>query len=347
MKHDGKFASFCRKIAGLDRNPPFVFYAGENQDELEELLNTARARLQKEFGTCDEVHISGLDNDAATWHAEMMTMPMFPSGRLILIRHAEALLKRIEGQAKVLANYLRDFPQVPAFTISVLQFRERKIGKKLQPLEELALIYDELPAGPEELTENLVERCAALGYKADREALELLVDKSAGVRKTVQANFDRLLTYRLHEKEIRIADVEELVENSESNMHFRLLDETARRNIPECLQILQLHALDEPEQLIAALARLFSEALRYDYYQKNGIQLADIGKMISNRPLSGYPLKKSAERWATLVHRYSPAGIRVVMDALVRADVLCKESRDATQQQVILTSFYLMLSRGL
>lgn len=343
---DGKFSAFCRKIAGLPKNPSFVFFISENADELNELLSTVAERLKKDYGACDEVHLSGLDNDAASWHAEMMTMPMFPSGRLILVRHAEALLKRIEASPKILANYLHDFPQVPEFTVSILQFKEKKITKKLQALEEMAHVYEELPASPEELTDNLLERCAALGYRAEREALELLVDKSAGVRKTVQANFDRLLTYRLHEKEIRIADVEELIDNSESNMHFRLLDETARRNISECLQILQLHTLDEPEHLIAALAKLFSEALRYQYYIQNGMQLADIGRIISSRPLTGYPLKKSAERWNTLLHKYSPSGIRLVMDALLKADILCKESRDATQQAVILTSFYLMLSRG-
>jgi|GEM_PF-3597475 len=345
-KLDSKFSAFCRKIAALAKNPPFIFFVSENADELNELLAIVAERLKKEYGACDEVHLSGLDNDAASWHAEMMTMPMFPSGRLILVRHAEALLKRIEASPKILANYLHDIAQVPEFTVSVLQFKEKKITKKLQPLEELAHVYEELPASPEELTDNLLERCAALGYSADREALELLVDKSAGVRKTVQANFDRLLTYRLHEKEIRVQDVEELIDNSESNMHFRLLDETARRNIPECLQILQLHALDEPEYLIAALAKLFSEALRYQYYLQNGMQLADIGRIISARPLTGYPLKKSAERWNTLLHKYSPSGIRLVMDALLKADILCKESRDATQQSVILTSFYLMLSRG-
>jgi hypothetical protein len=35
------------------------------------------------------------------------------------------------------------------------------------------------------------------------------------------------------------------------------------------------------------------------------------------------------------------------MDALVKADTLIKENSDAGQQQVILTSFYLMLSRAL
>lgn len=344
---DSKFSSFCRKIGSLNGSIPFIFFVSENNDELTELLQVLHTKLEKEFGACDEVHLSGLDNEAASWHAEMMTMPMFPSGRLILVRHAEALLKRIESQPKVLNNYLHDFPQVPAFTVSVLQVKEKKLSKKLAPLEELAHIYEEAASTPEELTNNLVERAQALGYRADREALELLVDKSAAMRKILQANFDRLLTYRLHEKDIRIEDVEELIESSESNMHFRLLDETARRNIGECLQILQLHALDEAEQLIGALIKLFSEALRYHYYQKNGMQLADIGRIISSRPLTGYPLKKSAERWNTLLHKYSPGGIRLVMDALLRADMLCKETRDATGQRVILTSFYLMLSRAL
>lgn len=343
---DGKFTAFCRKIESLSGVPRFVFFVGDNNEELEELMLALRTRLTALYGSCDEVHLSGYDNDAATWHAELMTMPMFPSGRLILIRHAEALLKRIDSQPKVLANYLRDFTLAPEFSVSVLQFTEKKIPKKLQPLEELAQVYEDVPLSADEIADHLVQRSQALGFKAEREAIDLLVDKAAGNQKIAFAGFDRLITFRLHEKEIRVADVEEVIGNSESNMHFRLIDETARRNIPECMRILQLHALDSGEQLIAALARLFSEALRYHYYQQSGMALPEIGQIIAQRPLTGYPLKKSAERWSVLLQKYSPAGVRTVLDALVKADALCKETSDASQQQVVLTSLYLMLSRA-
>lgn len=343
---DNKFAGFTRKIASMSTTPSLLFYVGENAEELEELLKVLREKLTAAYGACDEVHLSGLDNEVSAWHAEMMTMPMFPSGRLILIRHAEALLKRIEGQAKVLTNYLADAPQAPQFTVSVLQFREKKLGKKIQPLEELALVYEDIPLGPEAIADHIQERAATLSYKIDRETAELIVDKSAGQQKAAFANFDRLLTFRLHEKEIRVEDVEEMLSQAESNLHFRLIDETARRNIGECLKILEVHALDEAELLVAALIRLFSEALRHHYYRASGMEIGEIGQIISTRPMTGYPLKKSAERWTILVQKYSPAGIRLVMDALLRADQLCKEIRDQTQQQVILTSFYLMLSRA-
>ncbi|MBN8221914.1 MAG: hypothetical protein J0L53_13390 [Spirochaetes bacterium] len=343
---DGKFPAFCRRIAGMEGNPPFIFYVGESAEELEELVKVMRDKLAKTYGSCDEVHLSGLDNDVSAWHAEMMTMPMFPSGRLILIRHAEALLKRIEGQAKVLANYLRDTTVAPEFTVSILQFKEKKLGKKIQVLEELALVYEDVPLGPEEIVAQIADRAAALGYKIARETIELIVEKSAAQQKTAFANFDRLLTFRLHEKEIRNEDVEEVVGQSESNLHFRLIDETARRNIAECLRILEVHALDEAELLVAALIRLFSEALRHHYYRASGMETGEIGQIIAARPLTGYPLKKSAERWSILVQKYSPQGIQLIMDALLKADQLCKEIRDTTQQQVILTSFYLMLSRA-
>lgn len=344
---DRKIAAFCRKIESLSAAPRFVFFISEQNEELEELLTTLRDKLTKLYGSCDEVHLSGYDNDAATWHAEMMTMPMFPSGRLILVRHAEALLKRIDGQPRVLASYLHDFPRVPDFTVSVLQFGEKKLPKKLQPLEELSLIYEDEPLSPEELAEHLMARAQALGFTAEREAIDLLIDKCASIERLVLAGFDRLITFRLHEKTISVSDVAEVIDTAESNLHFRLLDETARRNIGECLRILQLHALESAEQLIAALARLFSEALRYHYYERSGMSASEIGQVIAQRPLTGYALKKSIERWNMLLQKYSPAGIRVVMDALVKADTLIKENSDAGQQQVILTSFYLMLSRAL
>ncbi|HMV34886.1 MAG TPA: hypothetical protein PKW28_02975 [Turneriella sp.] len=344
---DHKLTALCRKIQSMPAVPRFVIFVADQNEDLAELLSTLREKLVTSFGSCDEVHLSGYDNDAATWHAEMMTMPMFPSGRLILIRHAEALLKRIDGQARVLANYLHDFPQAPEFTVSVLQFGEKKIPKKLQPLEELALVYEDQPLSPEELADHLSARAQGLGFTAERDALDLLIDKCAGKERLVLAGFDRLITFRLHEKKISVADVEEVIGTAESNMHFRLLDETARRNVGECLRILQLHALESAEQLIAALARLFSEAMRYHYYERSGMSAAEIGQVIAQRPLTGYPLKKSIERWSLLLQKYSPAGIRLVMDALVKADILIKENSDAGQQQVILTSFYLMLSKAL
>lgn len=342
-----KLQAFCRKLESMSALPRFIFFVAEESADLEELLQTLRARLVSLYGNCDEIHFSGHDNDVTTWHAEMMTMPMFPSGRLILVRHAEALLKRIENQPRVLANYLHDFAQVPDFTVSVLQFDEKKIPKKLQKLEGLALVYENEPLSAEELVRHLAARAETLGFSTESEALELLIDKCAGKERLVFAGFDRLITFKLHEKVISVADVEEIIGNAESNMHFKLLDETARRNIGECLRILQLHALDSAEQFIAALARLFSEALRYHYYDQSGMRAEEIGRIIAQRPLAGYALKKSIERWSILLNKYSPAGIRVVMDALVRADMLIKQNPDATAQQVVLTSFYLMLSRTL
>lgn len=342
-----KLQAFCRKLDSISALPRFIFFVSEENSDLEELLQTLRTRLSALYGNCDEIHLSGYENDAATWHAEMMTMPMFPSGRLILVRHAEVLLKRIESQPRVMTSYLHDFSLVPDFTVSVLQFGEKKIPKKLQKLEELALVYENEPLSPEELSRHLAARAESLGFSAETEALELLIDKCAGKERLVFAGFDRLITFKLHEKRINVADVEEIIGTAESNMHFRLLDETARRNIGECLRILQLHALDSAEQLIAVLARLFSEALRYHYYKQSDMPAEEIGRVIAQRPLAGYALKKSIERWSILLSKYSPAGIRVVMDALVRADMLIKQSPDATGQQVVLTSFYLMLSRTL
>lgn len=345
-KTSSKFAAFCRKLEGGSQHTPYVFFVGESSEELQELLSVLRQKLIEKFGSCDEVHLSGMDNETASWHGELMTMPMFPSGRLILVRHAEALLKRIDAHARTLQNYLHDIPQAPDFTVTVLQFREKKIPKKLQVLEDLAQVYEDVAMTGPELVDHLVSRAAALGFKVDRDTIEYLVDKSAGQQKTAFANFDRLLTFRLHEKEIRIEDVEEVAMSAESNLHFQLLDHTAHRNIGECMQLLQRHALESGEQFVAALVRLFSEALRFHYYRDAGMQLAEIGQIISTRPMTGYPLKKSAERWTTLVNKYSPDGIRLVMEALVRADALCRETADAGRQQVILTSLYLMLSRG-
>ncbi|HRP69306.1 MAG TPA: hypothetical protein PLY93_07230, partial [Turneriella sp.] len=122
-----------------------------------------------------------------------------------------------------------------------------------------------------------------------------------------------------------------------------LLDATARRQISECLQILERHAIDEIELFVAALARLFSEALRFHYYKDSGIEFSEIGKIIGARPISGYALQKSAERWSILVQKYTPDGIRRIMEALVRADRTLKATSDAAQKQTLLTSFYLML----
>lgn len=337
------FDVFNKKLGELKKSPSFVFYVGESADEMERLLETLRHRLTRDFGAIDETHLSGLDNEITMWHAELLTMPMFPSGRLIFIRHAEALLKRIEPQTKALENYIRAIENVPDFTVSVLQFREKKIGKKFKALEDLALIYEDTPLNFKEIVAQIDERAAKLGYTISRETIELLVDKCAAQQKVAFAAFDRLLTFRLHEKIIRDEDVEEVVSQNESNLHFQLLDATARRQISECLQILERHAIDEIELFVAALARLFSEALRFHYYKDSGIEFSEIGKIIGARPISGYALQKSAERWSILVQKYTPDGIRRIMEALVRADRTLKATSDAAQKQTLLTSFYLML----
>jgi len=346
MAANEKFSAFLRKMGSATTHTPYLIFVSESNEELNEVCEVIRTRLTNAFGAVDEVHLSGLDHDAASWHAELLTVPMFPTGRLILVRHAEALLKRIESQPKVLATYATDLAKTQPFVTTILQMAEKKISKKLQVIEDLGQLYEEMPAGPEDIALDLLERCGALGYKVNRDTIELLVERSAGQRKIAAANFDKLITYKLHEKEIREEDVLEVTEQSESNLHFRLLDETARRNIPACLQILERHSLDAAEALVAALAKLFGEALRFMYYRESGMQLADIGKILTARPLSGYALKKTGERCSMLIQKYSPQGIERVLEALVKADLRCKENSATSEQQVIITGFYLMLSKS-
>ncbi|MBV6493766.1 MAG: hypothetical protein LDLANPLL_01789 [Turneriella sp.] len=340
------FDIFNKKLAELKKSPPYVIYVGDNNGEIERLLITLRKRLENEFGSLDEVHLSGLDNEISSWHGELLTMPMFPSGRLILIRHAESLLKKIDATPKALGNYLHAIENPTDFTISLLQFRENKISKKFKALEDLALTYEETQLGFAEIVNEIAERAAQFGYKITTDTIEYLVEKCAAQQKIAFSAFDRLLTFRLHEKEIRIEDIDEVISQSESNQHFKLIDATAHREINECLHILETHTIDEVELFVAALIRLFSEALRFHYYKNSGMDLTEIGKIIGTRPISGYPLKKSAERWSTLVQKYNPDGIRFVMDALVRADRMVKSTGDAAMKRVLLTSFYLMLVKN-
>ncbi|MCX7631948.1 MAG: hypothetical protein N2Z22_01295, partial [Turneriella sp.] len=189
----------------------------------------------------------------------------------------------------------------------------------------------------------LEQRAQALGVHCEPGAMELLVEKCAGDHRQVLAAFDRLITYRLHDKQIGTADVEEVVSAVSSNLHFRLLDKTAERNITECLRLLEYHTLESAEQFVAALARLFSEALRFYHYERGGLTAEEIGRTIAPRPLAGYALKKAMERWRLLLRRYSMAEICNALDALVRADLLVKEQTELSQQKAILTAFYLKL----
>ncbi len=340
------FTSFCQKIETIGALPRLIFFIGENQDDLNTLLDALRTRLKSTFGSIDEVHIAGTDNEIARWHAEMMTMPMFPTGRLILVRHADALLKRIAANSKATANYLRDISQSPDFTVSVLFSTEKKLPTSLAAIEDEALIYEDTPLTGEALANSIAERLQNLGFKIERDALERLLEKSAGIQKTALQALDRLVTFKLHEKEIRIEDVEEVMSQAESNMHFRLLDATARRNTAECLRLLELHSMENIQPWINALGQLFANALRYRHYRQGGLDETQIGQLIYSRTPNRYAFQQDQSRWNALLQKYSIATIESVLEALVRADILCKETSDLSQQRVILTSFYLMLSRN-
>ena len=336
-----------RLAAKIEKNRtpiPFIIYVGDAPESLHALSDAVRKFLSARYENVEEIFFSGISDEPNGWHGEMMTIPMFPAGKLILIRHAEAMLKKIESNKEILKRFAEDLSRISEFSTTILQFDQKKIPAKLKELENIALEFEEPVITPQLLLSKLKSRAKDVAYRLEDECIEILCERSAFQPKLAFQYFEQLLTLCMHEKYIRIQDVEDALGQQDSNHHFKLIDLISERNIAQAMHLLNQHEYDDGVMVLAGWIKLFIEALRFREYSQSGISLEEMHRRMGYFSAHAYSIKKNAARWQQLLRNYSAAELSQLLEILLRTDHLLKEQTDANAQKIILTGLMIALS---
>lgn len=338
-----KAATILPKLKKTGELPQIILVMSRDYAICEEIHALYKERISENGAEPEEVHLNGHETEAGVFHGELSTIPMFEINRLIWLRHADPVLKKIAANKTVLSYFLRDLTNIPESTRLLIQLDEPKVPKALEVLTKLAWSVEEEPLKEKDLPGYVKLRTGMMDFEIDDEAIDELTRRYAINPTQITAALDRLFAYCLHEKKINRADVEEVCFDIEGSVVFKIIDLIASRQIDPALKTLRSYKIEESGLLSSMLAKTFIEGMRYHKLKEAGVGLKEIHKRLDWNTGHSFIIRKNEERVNKLARYYPLAQLEKILASLPQLDQRLKENSSPLFQKTILTMFIASL----
>lgn len=310
--------------------------------EWQQLVSYCKLVLNEKFPSAEIISLAGVDTDAATFHAELSTMPMFEPERIIIVSHADPLLTQIAQDKTIFKKFEQDFQSIPETTFLILQLDKPDVPNAWKFIEKLAK-----RVGPEKVPDwqvagKLKERAEKSGFSISMEACELIAEKVHYSWEHAIVIYDQVMLYCLEEKKIGAEDVSLVATDEQGNLFFKLLDEIALGNIENAIGIFQKHQIDNPDLLFFQWTKLFFQLAKYQLWKNLPDNL--IWEQLGVNTKRQYVFKKTKERFINMDRAYPPKRIRNILHRLTGLDEKMKETGQKNEQVTICLSFLFYLT---
>lgn len=344
--------AFGKLLQGQKTFPMLVFYYGKDTRLAEDMYHEYLSHLQKIFSTFEETHINGAEVDLAVFHAELCTIPMFESNRLIWLRHADNMFKTIDkkkdnNSKKAIQNFISDFSGVPKTTAAFIHLDEDKIATSFTSITKNQFEVMQQDLKEKDLPAYIRQKVMSAGYQMESKAELLLMEKCAYETKQVLRELDNLFTYCLKEKVISTKDIEEFSTDMEGDLLYAILDLVAQRNIDKAIQKFSQNKMDEKTSGLFSvlLTRLFTDALRYRYLHSLGLSTRDIHSRLGYPIHHDFIVQKNERKLKQISQLYNSHEISAILEQSYILDERLKTK--AAAQKQILFAFLFFLKKPL
>jgi DNA polymerase-3 subunit delta len=284
------------------------------------------------------------DMDAKSFDAVVSLMPMMAERRVVVIREAGALRK---DTRKALERYLK----TPASDVLLLLV-EAAGGKTDRELAQLATSVQFDPLNADKVPRWIAKHATELNVSISHGAIDLLQAGIGNDLYQLAAELDKLASYS-NGREINEDAVSAVVGVRRGETMADLLDAIARRNVKQALTLVD-HVLAQPKtsavSIVMALATQtvalawgrskLDEGLSPGRLQSEySSLLKQLGSVYTGRPWGS-----AATAWASTIDSWDHEGLQKAFDALIEADVILKETRFSSEEQVLTTLILAMCS---
>ena len=175
---------FYQKLSQLDpQNPPVVLVSGTDESIFDEVLKKLEAKMQSFEPVITT--FSGEPGDGERFLEEVFNIPLFSPYRMIVFRHAEAVLPALLSRDSSRDSYQTDLSSRPDATLLVIQ-HEGTVGKALQKaLGSKTLHYVSRDIFAEKLEQAIEQMAHGAGLILSQEALYEIKERT---QKRLQTN---------------------------------------------------------------------------------------------------------------------------------------------------------------
>ena len=323
-------------LASGKKIPEKLIYLGSENHLCEDLMQAYHNTIKKKEPFFERTLINGLEASPQELYSELFTIPLFASARMIAVKHADYLFKRIESESNILKRFEHDLKIWPKSIYCFLQFDSSAIPKKFALLKTLSVTFKpSIPKG-DRLISYYIRKANKMGCKIESKTLEFLAGKCAWDFYRIQQVFDQL-TLHLAPLNEEISEnlnvtqemIEELCADWDGDFYFAILDDIAEKKIQCCIQKIHQHNFDDGRELFSSFAKLFVDSYRYFYFTKLGLPSAEILDQLNMKTAHPYMIKKNQQRYQKLIQHYPENSISFVFKYLSKLDEALKiESKE-------------------
>ena len=333
------FSSGLKKSAAL---PNIIIAQSSVHESIQLVYNSLLDKMQALHSQVDTVSLNGLETDPATFHSEMATIPMFDAGRIILVRHADAVLKKIDANKTILSYFIRDFKNMYEKTLLILQC-ETKLPASLQEFSEKAWLIEEEKPRAKDIPEIIKTRVHTMGFEIDDAAIREMMNRYSLNPSVLTAALDRLFLYCMDEKKISKDDVHEVAINVEGELVFEIIDCLAARDTDKAVKLFQYNEFSNGVFFGGSINKFFTDLTRYSALKKCGLGLKEIHERLELNTRHNFIYRKNEERFSLAMKNYREEEYPGILEKLFELDRAMKENNAAEIQKNILTIFMISL----
>lgn len=223
--------------------------------------------------------------DVGSLKKSLETLPFLSERKLIIIKETE------QFKGKEVINFLKKYMLAPlSSTILVIDECENSGFSELEKFENVCVV--DCSRVEKSILQNFVLRaCKNKNLEMDLDAVNKLIDYCDGYMCKIDIELDKLISFKLNEKEITSSDVDENVSKSEEYQIFELTNSLFARDAEKALFIVD-DIIKNKKNISLILGLIYNHIRRSFYAKISKDSLADTAKMLEIKEFAVKKLKE-------------------------------------------------------
>lgn len=222
---------------------------------------------------------------------DAISVPFFGERRLVMINRPYFLTgmrtkSKVEQNVDDFLEYLKH-PEESTVMVIFAPYEKLDSRKKVtKALKKVAVTVEIGKLRENEIKKLVTEKITSAGFKIDHDALDRMVELTAGKLTAMMSDLPKLLLYNNDSKEIGIDSVNGLVSRSMEQNVFDLVNSVLQKNPKQSMDIYHQLILenDEPIRINAVLIQQFRLLLQVMILQKHGYSQGNLAATLKVHP---------------------------------------------------------------
>jgi DNA polymerase III delta subunit len=324
--------------------PPIFLISGTDADIADGLIARIKKRLHKEIGEFETTIYSGETGDNALFQSEAFNIPLFSPYRLLIVRHAQEVLRPTVQSKESSELFRRSVETLPDRTLILMQY-DGIPGKEFLKIFATRLShYAPRDLYPNQIPMAILEAAKKKGLSLNDDAVRELRERIEPREGAIDIAMQRLrdaLTEERHHK-ITVEEVREIIFPNAGMKSFELIDSLFEGNRANVERELVRYNPNE-DNLFALMKLILNRADEIRRYSIGRGQSMNPDELIELLGLKGRPpfvQKKILERLSHEFRRFGQQRIERIYGALIE---LQREFRSQVPQREQMPIFQMKL----